>query len=346
MADWLIANSPSWELSGRELDNVPAALLGSKTLTQPARDRFITFMVSRHGDATATVAGGWAQTLDVEALLGRMQQKALLQYLENMAEVDISFAVKTPVAGDTVACSLKSDRAGDDRFSGALPWRCSVRLAGGAPAFHSGTVQLGRWSRDQESSLAWVMIPADAGAHELIADATVELTRDDLRVMYSANPHLRPPGFKIENWRDVRIVRRVKLPYTVLPSNHTAPRHVDDAATAAALKAAVHMELPVMRPRGTSTGGSVTIAVTNPPVSLAMRVIWVGDGREVPLDWFLAREGVSTTVTCTGEVAGLRGGPSKIILRPDLSLIDCPTGVTAVYTGPEIEFPFDYHMIR
>jgi hypothetical protein len=125
-----------------------------------------------------------------------------------------------------------------------------------------------------------------------------------------------------------------------------APQIRAEADLADVVRPMIQLETPHVMGRGQFTRGLQLGKVNNPPVTLAMDLVWVSRGREEVLGWFLAREGQMESINVNGPLETVTNGPGRIILRPNLSIIRRPRGVTAVYNGPAIEFPNEFTVHR
>jgi len=227
LADWLIGDWPRWQVGGAEIDDVPGAVLASGALSEAARDRFIEFMLARYADPVLPPGHGWSEALNRAALVGKMDHGTLERYLLELSAPVLELDPRSGpvVAGGTATCRVRLRT--QVTSSRSLPWECTVRWLSGGQLLTGGNVRLSAWSFEEPAAWATISLPDTPGEMMIVADATLSLSRDDLRGVFGPNPLHRPRGMDLENWEDVSVARQITLPLRVLPRPGESPRLLD-----------------------------------------------------------------------------------------------------------------------
>jgi hypothetical protein len=339
-AEGLIASWPAWRPAPNISDQTSGLIATHDDISADVRQRFIAFLIAQRADRTWTAPQMWTAALDAVVLSGRMNAANLSSYLRSMGDVDLVLGKGTVAAGDVFVCAARQFHASSSQFSGELPWRGSVRLLSGGQAARGRRMPLPRWeSMDRSDELADVLAPDAPGEYELVAEVSIDLTEESLRAwsaMRSGQPPDKLGGFG--GWEDVRVTQRISIPYKVVAADTTLPHPTNDPDLASTIRSAISLDTPQLYLHSTKEV-LIDLVVKDPPASLAMDVILVLPDGEVVLDWFLAREGVTTRVRGRGTLDAHTAVPSRIILRPNRDLIRTPRGVTTIYAGPDITFP-------
>lgn len=343
--DWLIANGPSWNVGPNEVDNVPLAVVQTIHATEASRDRFVDYLLAQIGDPKQSVSHGWYDALDWLVYTGRMDRARLSLYIGDLAARELTLEPNAGAywRGDWAVCRIANPAGpGGNRPNSHLPIRGSISLRDTGVAFKGGKAGLPIYFGEGGAELATIQIPDAPGTYQLIADVDVQLTHDALRSHFDLNPQLLSSRIRIKDIPEVRVSKRLTLNFVVKEERGAAPERLGGDDLAARLSACVRLPDALasvqIGPDGANTAGG-SFSIDRPSVTMVMDVLWVVDGKEHVVGWFVALEGKTTEVQYRGDVGDFKGGSCTMMLRPNLSMLKNPRGVSKVYDGPALTFP-------
>lgn len=334
------------------------------------RDRIVEMMFKSLEDTTPPPQP-WVGALRELVSDGRLDRAGIDRFFTAMTRVELAAAPAgaadetgasapkpmTFTPGDVVA--VRALGVIDEQtmpYSPVMPWRGEVKLRMGKLESIGGSISLpvwresvgtrrgGRAMSQDDQPLAYVKLPMEPGEYELVADVTVELTKEMRREALAMNPRYRKPGMNIAKLPEVHLSRTVSVKVKVAGEPAAPPERIDGEESRAAVRKSLRTSR--IAPVSPVDGGfsiSVPMAAEDPPAALSMLAFWRVGGKEYPIGRLLVMQDGARPFSLQGLVQD-GDGQSYVVLRADPDFLRHATGVKKVYDGPEIEMEVNAYL--
>jgi hypothetical protein len=357
LTEWLVSSFPAWLPGPSNIERLAPSVLLRLPTDDAARSALIDLMLSVCEDSNAKPPHGWAEALEVQALLGHMNDKQVGRMLVAMSGVG---AAKHGGAGTLLPSQIVEIVAPVPRSPSGAPHLTflfptseltisapeATVLRAAAPPSSSFDLQARSAGR-----LGWLRVPDVPGTYALKSEWRVTARREAILSQLEANFDRWPVGLRPEDVHDLSGSVVFTQTYTVAGDRGRGPTLVSDPATCtevAGLAPAPGSDFgAVYRPfsgpgvqayihvRGDPVLG---VYIGDPPLNLALDVLLEVEGVRTPMGFLLARTDAADEIRSVVPRHDWRTQTAYLVLRPNTDAVAGSPGLARVYAGPEIRF--------